>query len=280
MKLENQNLTLEISLQAAEMHSLVFKATQKEWIWSGDPTYWAQRNPILFPIIGSTYDKLIHLEDQITTMGNHGFTRHALFKLEKSSPTAITLSFESTEETLRQYPYLFKLWVTYTLENDRVVIQYDIENRDTKDMPFSFGLHPAFKTKFNGSNGTQIVEFPCLEKKLPISILQESKHQQLHFTDHFFESTPTLILEAIASPYVTLIELQDQMSISTTGYRWLAFWKKPQASFLCIEPWHGHDDFEERKQAFKDREGTLILQAGHTFTSSVSLHPHQGETHV
>lgn len=280
MILENHNIRVEISLQAAEIHHLIFKPTQKEWIWDADPNYWPQRNPILFPIIGSTYDKKIHMEDKVYVMGNHGFTRHALFKLEQASLDTIRLSLESSEETLKQYPYPFKLSVTYTLAQDRLVMTYEIENHSPQDMPFSLGLHPAFKTAYNGDHGAQIVEFPCQERNLPQDILQIATHQQLHFTDAFFHQTPTLMLEGIASPYVTLCEAQDRMDISTTGYRWLAFWKKPQAHFLCIEPWHGHEDFDEIKQDFKDREGTLILKPGHTYMSTLTLHPHLGEPHV
>jgi galactose mutarotase-like enzyme len=275
MKIENANLSLEVSLKAAEMHSLIFKPSGKEWIWSGDPTFWSGRNPILFPIIGSTYDKKIRIDGQEFVMGNHGFTRNADFVCELHSEDEIRLSFSFNPVTLSQFPFEFKLSVTYKLCDDHVQIIYDIDNLSAKDMPFSFGLHPAFLHSANGADAPICVEFPCLETGLPQSILNHPEKQVLAFTDAFFETTPTLILSPVASPYVTLIDEEDRVDVSCMGYRWLAFWKKPKAHFLCIEPWHGHDDFGVVTADFKDREGTIILAPGRRFTTSYDIRPYR-----
>ena len=31
------------------------------------------------------------------------------------------------------------------MDGNKVLIQYHVKNNDSKDMPFGFGLHPAFK---------------------------------------------------------------------------------------------------------------------------------------
>ena len=75
----------------------------------------------------------------------------------------------------------------------------------------------------------------------------------------------------MASPYVTLVDGKDTMKVSIMGYKYLAFWKKPEANFLCIEPWHGHSDFAEVHCDFKDREGTIILKPNRIYTTTHSL---------
>ena len=51
--LENEVCLAEISAQAAEVHRFYDKSRGIETIWCGDPQQWANRNPILFPHLGS-----------------------------------------------------------------------------------------------------------------------------------------------------------------------------------------------------------------------------------
>lgn len=281
MKLENDVLSVEISNQGAELHSLYDKRTDKEWMWEANPSFWPQRSPILFPIVGSTYDRKIHLNHQIYTLGNHGFARYASFTTLQHTQDEIELELCDSEETRLNYPFQFRLNVLYHLHSDHVEISYRIYNHSKDKMPFNFGLHPAFKTKFNGVDGHQIITFPVAEKNLPASIL-EWDQKTLRFNDAFFELTPTLMLEGMKSPYVELIEENASLKVEMMGYRYLAFWKKPKANFICIEPWHSHDDLKEIAQDFSEREGTLILNPNSSYTTYLKLWPQaiKGESYV
>jgi len=263
MKIENEFLSLEVSLQAAEMHSLIDKRTSKELLWEGDPAYWAGRNPILFPIIGSTFDKKIHLFEKVYEMGNHGFTRNSLFSLVSHTKDKIVLLLKADEKTLAQYPFLFKLQVTYTLVDHAVNIDYLIINDDEKKMPFSFGLHPAFAID---SPDNALVEFP-VEEDYPFL----SEGRLANMNDEFFSTDSSSRMEYINSLYIDLVRKDVRVRVSCEGYRWVVFWKKPGASFLCIEPWHGHGDFEETTTDFYQREGTFVLDPQETYTTSYSI---------
>jgi len=260
MILENEFIALTISNHAAQMHSLIDKADNAEILWQGDPDFWAGRNPILFPIVGSTFDQQIHLFDQIYTMGNHGFTRNSDFTLIHQTSTSLTLRLSESDETLAQYPFRFDLDVTYTLLGSKVQIDYRITNNDTKPMPFSFGLHPAFALD---DPDQAHIEFPATERNG-----NETVPSIVKMDDAFFSSVPTFMLEYPNSPYVDLIRGSKRIRVSCVGYRWLAFWKKPKARFLCIEPWHGHGDFEPVSTDFYRREGTLVLEPGKIYRTS------------
>ena len=41
MNIQNESLSFTVSLNAAEMMSLIDKKSGKEVLWNGDPTYWA-----------------------------------------------------------------------------------------------------------------------------------------------------------------------------------------------------------------------------------------------
>ena len=273
MILENNMFRLEVSLKAAEMHSLIDKRSNKEWLWQGDPAYWAGRNPTLFPIVGSTHDKLLHIEGKMYPIGNHGFLRHAVFDCVEQSEQHITLSYQSTAETLVQYPYAFRFEIEYRLHLKGVDIFYRIFNRSEMLMPYNFGLHPAFLTTNNGVDGTIDIEFTAKEKDLPQAILVDGDKPLLKFSDVFFETTPTLVLNQVNSPYVRLKDAGESVLISVLGYRWLAFWKKSNARFICIEPWYGHDDFTPFEGEFKDREGTMFLDPHRSFTTTYQILP-------
>jgi galactose mutarotase-like enzyme len=279
MKLETSNVSLVVSTDGAQMLSLFYKPTQKEWVWSGDKQFWPQHNPILFPIVGSTFDGKIRLEASVTEMGNHGFTRYSEFQVIEHNSNHIKLLLEDNEQTYQQYPFNFKLWVDYVLHGSTVEIFYRIENHSSTMMPFNFGLHPAFSTKSDGVSESIEIEFACPEGDVPQQALKAEYPSSVFLKDAFFEAFPTWIIEAPKSPHVTLKEAGSCLRVHVQGYRWLAFWKKLGARFICIEPWHSHDDFDEKPQMFKDREGTLWLDPKRSFLSSIKIELHQEDTH-
>jgi galactose mutarotase-like enzyme len=270
MKLENANIRVSFSSEGAQMVSFLDKKTKKEWVWSGDKQFWGQHNPILFPIVGSTYDKKIRFENQVTEMGNHGFTRYAQFKLIKEDDHLIQWLLQDDENTFAQYPYHFKLWVDYYLNEHSVDVVYRIENNSDDMMPFCFGLHPAFSTQSDGVHGKIHIEFACPEINVPDQIKSPSTKYSVFLDDAFFEEVPTWMITAPKSPFVTLREQGHGMRVHVQGYRYLAFWKKAKAPFICIEPWHAHDDFEVNEAIlFKDRKDTLWLHPQRSYVSSI-----------
>ena len=167
MRIENEKVVFEATERAAEITSFILKENGWEAMWQGNPEFWAGRNPILFPIVGSTFDKIIHLDGAEYKMGNHGLLRAAMFTLESSTENSMTFSYSSNEETKKQYPFDFKVSVTYTLEGAGVVVHYDIENTGEGLMPFSFGLHPAFNCPYNPEKTYEDykIVFPCEENQ-------------------------------------------------------------------------------------------------------------------
>jgi len=264
MILSNEHLTLRIEREAAEMHSLIDHATQQEILWSGDPAHWSGRNPILFPIIGSTFDKEIHLFGETYTMGNHGFARHRVFKEVRATETTVTFALESDESTLAQYPFHFSLEVTTSLKGRSVHLDYVITNRDDQAMPFSFGLHPAFALSDPDSG---VIEFAKAEH----SPLIPQDHTQLRMDDAFFDQHKTFLITDPQSTHVDLIQAEYRVRVNFKGYPWVAFWKKANAKFICIEPWHGHTDFGPTTTNFYAREGTIVLQPGESFKTGYSI---------
>ena len=69
--LENYEARVVIDEHASEIHSFTDKDTDNEYMWQGDPAYWAGRNPTLFPMVGATWDKILHINGKEYKTGNH-----------------------------------------------------------------------------------------------------------------------------------------------------------------------------------------------------------------
>ena len=67
-------LTAAVDTQGGELVSFRDGAGT-EYIWGGDPAYWAGRNPILFPIVGSLKNGRVDIGGKTCEMGRHGFAR-------------------------------------------------------------------------------------------------------------------------------------------------------------------------------------------------------------
>ena len=59
--MQNDKASVVIDEQASEIHSFRDRATGIEYMWQGDPQFWKGRNPTLFPMVGSTWDKILHI---------------------------------------------------------------------------------------------------------------------------------------------------------------------------------------------------------------------------
>ncbi len=274
-KIENDFLQLEVSCKGAEIVSLSDKKTGIEYMWQGDATYWQGRNPILFPIVGSTWDKKIHIGGKEFEMGNHGFVRSANFKEEKVSETHILLSYENNEETERVYPFQFKLWVEYTINKKKVFVKYRVENKSDCSMPFNFGLHPAFNCPLVSGESFNEYEIQFSNSETLSGICGPfglNNQKTIPLSYELFEENETICFENPVSSKVSYTNGKHGVLIDTVGYRWLAFWtKRTGAPFLCIEPWHGHSDFNRVEVPFEKREGTQLLEPGKSFLTTLGI---------
>ena len=52
---------------------------------------------------------------------------------------------------------------------------------------------------------------------------------------------------------------------------YLGIWTKPNAPFICIEPWHGFTDPEGFSGDFKDKPGIFVLSAGASLSAHMDI---------
>lgn len=219
--IENNLIKASFKLKGAELFSLTKEG--KEYMHDGK-NYWSYHAPLLFPQVGS--NELI-FDSKLYVQKNHGFARLKHFKLLKYDKNSISFYLEDDKETYDLYPFKFYLEVNYHLDGNKLLINYLIKNKDSKTMPFGFGLHPAFKIELKDA----YIEFEEKEDLIEID------DRFLKLSDELFDKYKTILFKKLRSRFVYLIDNSRKIKIDFADFKYLALWKPLASDFICIEPW-------------------------------------------
>ncbi len=278
--IENEKLICTIESNGAEIRSLKNKATGVEYIWQIDNSIWGSSSPVLFPAIGKIKEDKVVFNGKEYAMPRHGIIRNnnqLRFEQYEVSKCAFTLT--SSEETLKQYPFKFSFSVEFSLIENRLIMNYKVENRDSVPMPFAFGGHTAYACSFseNTKLSDYVIEFPTqLNLKadtLGASGLLSYYKREIMSNDEILPLSDTLfdddalIFTNIEFDWIRLRKKNEKKGIVVqfTGYPHLALWSKPFADYVCIEPWLGLPDREDestdltQKPSFKTIDPNTIF---------------------
>jgi len=284
-KLENDQISININAHGAELTSLKTKNNSIEYIWQADPEVWARHAPILFPLVGKLKNNSFSYQGKEYSLPQHGFARDKQFKLKTQDAHSISLELASDAETLKSYPFPFVLTTTYSLERNKVVVQHEVKNPESRPMFFSIGAHPGFRCPLtNETFEDHYLEFEKEEDfvrhKIKESLLsgeQATVHSDgntipLH-RDLFKDDA--LIFKNLGSKYVSIKNIVNdhRVKVSLEGFPFLGIWTKltDKATFICIEPWLGIADRYESDGDFTKKEGILRLDAHQKYNCSYSI---------
>lgn len=276
--ISNSNLSAQIKHLGAELFSL--KSDQKkEYIWDGNPAFWGKHSPILFPIVGSLQNNSYLYNNQKYHLNRHGFAREMEFELIEKTEESATFSLRSTIETKKTYPFDFELQICYSLENNKLNINYTVINKNDFTMPFAIGAHPAFALSGDFENYSlefqkdEILNYHLLEDGListSTTVLQlDQKRLDLNY--QLFEKD-ALVFKTLESKAITILKNENPMlKVDFNGFPNLGLWTVANAPFLCIEPWFGYSDTLNEYDHFANKEGIQLLEQQKTFTSQCSV---------
>lgn len=276
--IKNTFLTATINSFGAELCSLKNKEN-KEYIWAGNSDFWGKHSPILFPIVGTLKNNSFHYNAKEYDLSRHGFAREMEFKLIDKKEDSATFSLQSTEETLRVYPFQFELQIIYTVDNYNLSIEYKVINKGNSKMPFSIGAHPAFALPGNFEDYSiqfdkeEFLEYYLLENDLISNQTKklETQEGQIPLTYELFKND-ALIFKTLKSKSLTILENRNPfLRVNFKDFPSLGIWTKMNAPFLCIEPWFGYSDTNENSGNLFEKEGIQILEENATFRSEFSI---------
>ncbi len=251
--IENESLKITVSSKGAELTSVFNKKENRECLWNADPSAWNRHSPVLFPFVGKAKNFKYTYEGTTYDMGQHGFARDMEFACEKQTETSIYFVLTESEETLKKYPFKFKLTCGFELGGNAVKVIWKVENTDTKKLYFSIGGHPAFigrKKSLTGGKvhfeGCDTLSYYLINSEGNMSRevhKAELKNGFLDITEDLFDKD-ALIVEDRQTGAISLYEDDKRLVTVKTDCPLFGVWSAMGKGnpFVCIEPWFGRCD--------------------------------------
>lgn len=283
-KIQCGNTSAGIDSYGAQLRSLVY--ADEEYMWQGSEDTWPRSAPVLFPVVGRPKDNKIEINGVFYPMEQHGFARDMEFAVSSQSENRIEFLLESNEKTKTMYPYDFRLKVCFTVSEKSLNTQYTVENTGSSKMYYAIGGHPGFRCphgneKFEDWELVFAHDEPLLSTPVtPAGVIADArtdaqkniisqKHGVVRLTRELF-SIDAIIFENIRSKTVML---RDSISgkgvrVSYSDFPYIAFWTlpRPDAEYLCIEPWQGIAHVENEGYSYRDKKGVLPLDPNQSET--------------
>ncbi|MDR1606114.1 MAG: aldose 1-epimerase family protein [Streptococcaceae bacterium] len=284
VKLSNQLLEVAIDTFGAELQSI--QKDKIEYLWQGDPDFWARRAPVLFPIVGKLKNGTYVYQDETFELTGHGFARDTAFELLTSDEDEAIFELKASKETKAVYPFEFRLRITYRLIGNQLTVKWEVKNQDEKALFFGIGAHPAFnvpleKGQFEDYHLTispaqarQFIPLDVETGTLKLSQKQVRTAQTFQLSHDLFDQD-ALIFETPEATEVVLRNSIDDRAVKITweDMPFVGLWSPypAQAPFVCIEPWCGIADDENTDGDFTTKFGINSLAPGKKFKARYTI---------
>ncbi|MCK7591190.1 aldose 1-epimerase family protein [Subsaxibacter sp. CAU 1640] len=287
IQLQNEFLNIRIDKKGAELCGIASTKKDTEFMWNANPDVWANYAPNLFPIVGMLKDETYFFDGKKYSLPKHGFIRNnPNFHIIKQTDTEAVLRLSYDENTLKLYPFKFEYDVIYELENSTLKVSYRVKNVDDKTMYFSVGGHPAFKCpvydneryddyqlifETHETSETHLLDLQTglvTDKSEPVF----DSPTIIKLRHNLFDKD-ALIFKDLISRKVSLYSSINGtiLTVHFDGFPYLGLWAKPNADYICIEPWQGIADSIHTNQQLIDKEGITHLHPNKTFKATYSI---------
>lgn len=277
-----------IARRGAELRSLTdhpgAAGVAEEFIWQRDPAVWGDSAPILFPVVGRLKDGSYTHAGRRYRLPIHGFARFHDFAVQELRADSATLVLRDSPATRAVYPFAFELTLQYTLDEHCLHLRCQVRNPGTETLLFSLGLHPglAIPPTARGLADWSLL-FDAEEAahcwRLDGDLLARDPAPLTFAGPRRIALSPTLfdddalIFRQLRSRHVRLVHRSGRVraSVATGGAPSLGLWARPGAQYVCIEPWHGHDDDAGVTGELADKPGIVSLAPGAVFSTTCAI---------
>lgn len=289
-ELSNERLAIAVSDHGAELSRIYDKQNGYEVLWNADPAFWQRHAPVLFPIVGRLSGGKMRWHKKTYEMGQHGFARDMEFALIRHAENSVTHRLQSDAETRKKYPFSFTLEITHTLNENEILIDWNVQNDTDGEMYFSIGGHPAFFVPpadgcsqtdfFLKFGGIKELSYIGLDTSDGTAVPSEtypfcSDNGIFPITEHMFDSD-ALVFEHNQVNEVSILwpDKAPYLTLHCDGFPYLAVWSKPGSPFICLEPWFGRTDDRGFLGEFSEKTGIQKLNAGCSFHTQSCIEIH------
>lgn len=257
-----------------------------EYLWQGDPAYWKDQAPNLFPYIARMTEGKYTLDGREYHMDIHGFVKDSELTAVEHGGSRLLLRLKDSEETRVQYPYHFTYEAEYRLKGNCLEVVYRVVNEDEKTMYFGIGGHPGFNVPLE--KGLHFEDYE-LQFAGAAGVSSEGETRRVGFSSACFVNGMTPYALGDDGVLPLRHDLFDDDAIVLTGVpaqvclhakngrkavrvsypqmRYLGIWHKPHsdAPYVCIEPWSSLPSRDGIVEDLAAQPCLIALDAGKTY---------------
>lgn len=286
LTIRNEFLSLTVDTLGAQMMNLQ-STDGTEYLWQGDPKYWADRAPLLFPFIGRLTNNSYQLCGEVYPMTIHGFAAASEFELVDHGADYLTLELTDSEKTRKQYPFMFSLRVIYRIVKNTLEITYQVENRGKETMPFGIGGHPGFNVPLIAGEDFEdysiIFSRFCQPDRVGFTpqVYLSGYDERYPLADdiridlrHDLFDQDAIILKNMAREITLQSRISGRgvrVSYPDMPYLGIWHWSKTDAPYVCIEPWSSLPARQDVVEEFSCKSDLVNLAPGCVYENTWTI---------
>ncbi len=287
--ISNEFLTVTVAEHGAELRS-IRSADGTEYLWQGDPAYWPDRAPNLFPYIARLTQGSYYLDGELHHMNIHGVAPYADFHVLAKSDHAVTLELTDDSTIYAQYPRHFSFQINYTLTGSTLSVTFRVENRDERILYFGMGGHPGFRVPLE--EGLAFEDYrlrfsaPCLPRRVgftedcyltgqtePFPLVQD---QFLPLRHDLFDQDAIVLTDMAREITLESPAGHRDITVSFPDMAYLGIWHMPHttAPYVCIEPWSSLPSVKDQIAVLESQANLLSLAPGKSMENVWTIRIH------
>lgn len=284
--IHNDKLKVGINSRGGELWSIQ-DTCETQYLWQGDKRYWGDRAFHIFPYIARLTEGKYSYANQEYEMGIHGFLKDTELLADQESEAKIVFRMESSQETLKQYPFTFTFEVQYELVNSSLEITYRVFNKDHKTMYFGVGGHPGFNVPLEEGVdfADYYLEFSQLKNAIRVGMSEDcfvTKEDEnyllkggtvLPLHHSLFDRDAILFKNMDTEITLKSAKSDKKITVAYPQMNYLGIWHMPHtdAPYVCIEPWSSLPSRKGIVEKLEEQENLIALEAKQTYSNKWTI---------
>ncbi len=280
--IKNEQLTVRISDAGAELQS-IRSADGTEYLWQGDPAFWHDRAPNIFPYVARLTEGRYTVGGKEYAMKIHGFLKYRTLQVESQTETCVVFRLDSDEETRAQYPYEFTYRISYELQENVLVTTNSVTNHSETRMYFGLGGHPGFNVPLEPGLTFEDYYLEFSQEAHPYRVgfsdscfltgcdafypLEDGRRLPLHH--ELFDHDAVVLKHAAREVRIASDRGKRSVTVAYPDYPYVGFWHMPykKAPYVCVEPWSSLPSRDGIVEDFALQADLIAVNAGNTYTN-------------
>lgn len=284
--IENQYLKVGVRPYGATLSGFYDKTAGEELLWQGEERSWTEQDVVIFPLIARLQDKYYTVDGTRYQMDIHGLACYNNFEIYDKREDFVTLLLTSSADTLKNYPFEFKLFVKRVLEGKRLVTFFTVENIGDCNMLFNIGAHPAFKIDgapllggidtggnyivFDGEQRLQTYKLNAANQFIT-GLSAPQSYTRIELNKGLVKND-AVIFKDVKGAVVLERKNGRKLRFELSEPPVLAFWSHAvYGGYICIEPWLGLPDTDPPTRELKDKPYIINLPPRQTYTYTFTV---------